>query len=128
MAVARFGEGDDYIEVPVAFVKTALVGRYKGGLKREKSIKVKLDNEHWSYISDFLKANPGVYVFNEAGVVVYDPNNRDSVEKDSNLHNGSKNFLLGYPDSNKVRQGGNNGKTFILLTDELSDLDEYTDV
>lgn len=128
MVVARFGDGDDYIEVPVAFVKTALVGRYKGGLKREKSIKVKLDNEHWSYISDFLKANPGVYVFNEAGVVVYDPNNRDSVEKDSNLHNGSKNFLLGYPDSDGIRQGGNNGKTFILLTDELSDLDEYTDV
>ena len=128
MVVARFGDGDDYIEVPITFVKTALVGRYKGGLKREKSIKVKLDNEHWSYISDFLKANPGVYVFNEAGVVVYDPNNRDSVEKDSNLHNGSKNFLLGYPDSDGIRQGGNNGKTFMLLTDELSDLDEYTDV
>lgn len=128
MVVARFGEGDDYIEVPITFVKTALVGRYKGGLKREKSIKVKLDNEHWSYISDFLKANPGVYVFNEAGVVVYDPYDPTSVENDSNIHNGSKNFLLGYPDSDGKRHGGNNGKTFILLTDELSDLDEYTDV
>lgn len=128
MVVARFGDADDYIEVPITFVKTALVGRYNGGLKRERSVKIRLDNQHWTSLSDFLKDNPGVYVFDDAGVVVYDPYNTDAIENSSNLHDGSKNFLLGYKDDNGVRSGGNNGKTFVLLTDELSDLDEYEDI
>ena len=128
MVVARFGDTDDYIEVPITFVKTALVGKYNGGLKRERSVKIRLDNQHWTSLSDFLKDNPGVYVFDDAGVVVYDPYNTDAIENSSNLHDGSKNFLLGYKDDNGVRSGGNNGKTFVLLTDELSDLDEYEDI
>lgn len=128
MVVARFGDADDYIEVPITFVKTALVGKYNSGLKRERSVKIRLDNQHWTSLSDFLKDNPGVYVFDDAGVVVYDPYNTDAIENSSNLHDGSKNFLLGYKDDNGVRSGGNNGKTFVLLTDELSDLDEYEDI
>ena len=45
MIVARLGSDNDYIEIPVTFVKTALVGKYNGGLKRKSAIHVELDNE-----------------------------------------------------------------------------------
>lgn len=128
MIVARLGSDDDYIEIPVTFVKTALVGKYNGGLKRKSAIHVELDNEQWSTVEDFLKANPGVYAFTKAGVVVYDPDSKELIEKDTYLHNGSKKFLLGTKDTNGNWVGGNNGKTFMLLTDEISDLEDYADI
>lgn len=117
LLVARYG---DSIEVPVLPVKTKLVGKYTGKLKRVSEMKLK-DRGNMQSLSTFLLNNPGVHIFSTAGVVSYNANDISEINSDSNLKDGAKAFLTRKNQNGKT----NNGKLFVAMTDELSDVESF---
>lgn len=123
LLIARFHNGNDYIEIPVCTVTTAFVGDYNGQLYRKRTAKIHF-GDTFKTLSEIQKEFPGVFWFGDAGVVVYDPNNIDSILKDPNLTDGAKRFLTRLNKNGK----SNLGKVLVIMTDELFDLEQYNDL
>jgi hypothetical protein len=117
LLVARYG---DDVEIPVIPVKTRLVGKYTGKLKRISEMKLK-DRGDMQLLSTFLFNNPGVRVFTTAGIVSYDSNDISEINSDSVLKDGAKAFLTRKNQNGKT----NNGKLFVVMTDEASDIESF---
>ena len=125
LLVARFGDASDFIDVPICIVKTEFVGQYNGNLQRKTELKFKFAKDgKYTTIREFLATNPGINVFPKAGVLICDESTYKQIENDPTLSPGAKKFLTLTNPNGKT----NNGKLFVLFTDEISDLWEYSDV
>ena len=123
LLIARFHNGSDYIEIPVCTVTTAFVGDYNGQLYRQRSAKIHFGKD-FKTLSQIQKEFPGVFWFSDAGVIVYDETKINSILNDPTLTDGAKNFLT------RVNKNGksNLGKVLVVMTDELFDLEQYSDL
>lgn len=125
LLVSRFGDNVNHIDVPICIIQTNFIGQYNGTINRRTELKLNFSTDgKYNTIREFLAANPGLHVFSKAGVLICDESTAKQIENDPTLSPGAKKFLTITNSNGKT----NNGKLFIILTDEISDLSDYNDV
>ena len=67
--VARYTTDNSYIEIPVGFTRTALVGEYEGGFKRNRNLRINPNDQKWRSLEEFSLEFPGVYICEDWGIV-----------------------------------------------------------